>query len=144
MPYVSTAEFNALGLPAAALSGFTGDPDDFAAAASGTVDSYLRGRYKLPLSEPYPQEIKRATAVLMAYDLLSVRGFDAENGSDQNTLIRYEKTIEWLNMVAAGKVNLSVAADATPNVADGGPSVRSRTRDSAERFRDSTTNAYRG
>lgn len=142
--YISTAEFQALGLPAGAFTGFSGDPDDFVAAASGVVDSYLRARYKLPLSEPYPQEIKRATANLASYDFLSVRGFDPQQGFDGNVLIRYESTIKWLQDVANGKANLSGAADASPNSADGGPSVRSRCRNSAARFRTSTTNAYRG
>ena len=56
MAYSTEAEFNALGLPAVALDGAT-DTSDYRDAAQGQIDSYLRGRYRLPLVAPYPPEI---------------------------------------------------------------------------------------
>lgn len=132
--YATEAEFEVLGLPAVALDGFTGSVDDHLTAASGVVDSYLRGRYRLPLAEPYPQEIITATCVIAAWSILNVRGFDPSAASDVNVRTRYEDIIGrpmqkgWLQQLAAGLINLDLAADASSGHHDGGPRVSSRGR----------------
>jgi len=141
MAYANSTEFAALGLPAVALDGFVGDVDDHLEAASGQIDSYLRGRYRLPLVAPYPQEIVRVTCALAAYSVLSVRGFDPENGADKNVRMRYEDAVSWLNQMAEGKVNLPLTADSTPTAHDGGPILRSTNRSSTG---GTTGSAYGG
>lgn len=135
MSYATPTDFDAHGLPAVALDGFAGDVQDHLDSASGEIDTYLRGRYSVPLVSPAPAEIVKAECVLAAYSVLALRGFDPEEGSNKNVRMRYEDTKKWLSSLANGKVNLSILADATPNVHDGRPRVRSRSRDTSWRFR---------
>jgi phage gp36-like protein len=125
--YSTEEQFNALGLPAAALDGAT-DTTEWRDAAQGTIDSYLRGRYRLPLVEPYPPEVVEAECKLAAYSFISVRGFDPTEGANQNVVTRYREAMAWLKLLSAGKVNLDVAADQTSERAEGGPIVSSRRR----------------
>jgi phage gp36-like protein len=134
--YASSAQFGVYGLPAAALDGFTGSVDDHLTAASAVVDSYARGRYKVPLTLPAPLEIVSAVCALAAYSIVNVRGFDPHSGADANLRTRYEDLMGtplsqrggqkgWLQQLAAGLVNLDVSADATL-AHDGAPIVASR------------------
>ena len=123
--YATTTELANFGLPAAALTGISGTiQDQHLTLASGKVDSYLRGRYTLPLASPYPDEIKAAVCALAAYTLLKRRGFNPD-AYDSNFRDEYLSTLEWLDKLSEGKVNLDVAADATPTVHEGRPSVYS-------------------
>ena len=125
MSYATPAQFAALGLPAAATADFAGDVQDFLDSAFSRVNTYLRGRYKLPIVSA-PGELVTAECHLAAYDLLCVRGFDASGSADMAVKMRYDGAIRWLRDLAAGKVNLDLAADATPAENDGGPQIRSR------------------
>jgi phage gp36-like protein len=127
MAYSTEAEFNALGLPAAALDGAT-DTSDWRDSAQGTIDSYLRGRYRLPLVAPYPPEIIETECKLAAYSFISVRGFDPTEGANINVAARYKEAMTWLRALSEGKVNLAVEADQTATRAEGGPIVSSRAR----------------
>jgi phage gp36-like protein len=127
MAYSTELEFNALGLPAVALDGAT-DTSQYRDAAQGQIDSYLRGRYRLPLGVPYPPEIIEVECKLAAYSFISIRGFDPEAGANQNIALRYRDAMAWLKALSEGKVNLDVAADQTAARAEGGPIVSSRAR----------------
>jgi phage gp36-like protein len=127
MAYSTEDDFLALGLPAAALDGAT-DTSNWRDAAAGTIDSYLRGRYRLPLVAPYPPEIIEVECKLAAYSFISNRGFDPEAGANQNIVLRYKDAMGWLKMLSEGKVNLAVEADQTATRAEGGPIVASRRR----------------
>lgn len=127
MAYSTEAEFNVLGLPAVALDGAT-DTSDYRDAAQGQIDSYLRGRYRLPLVVPYPPEIIEVECKLAAYSFISNRGFDPEAGANQNIVLRYKDARDWLKALSEGKVNLDVAADQTAARAEGGPILASRTQ----------------
>lgn len=124
MAYSTEAEFNALGLPAAALDGAT-DTTAWRDAAQGTIDSYLRGRYRLPLAIPAPPEIVEVECKLAAYSFISVRGFDPQEGANVNVVVRYREAVDWLKRLSEGKVNLAVEADQTSARAEGGPIVAS-------------------
>jgi phage gp36-like protein len=130
--YSTPEEFDQLGLPAVALDGVA-DTSPWRDAAAGRINTYLRGRYSLPLVAPYPPEIIEAECAIAAYLFLSRRGFDPEAGANQNVVTRYEDAMRWLRDLAAGVLNLSLASDATPAVADGGPIVRSSARCSTGR-----------
>src|SRR5687767_13858461 len=133
MAYSTEDDFLALGLPAAALDGAT-DTSDWRDAAAGTIDSYLRGRYRLPLVAPYPPEVIDAECKLAAYSFISNRGFDPEQGANQNIVLRYKDAMGWLKMLSEGKVNLAVEADQTATRAEGGPIVSSRRRGRTGRY----------
>lgn len=122
------ADLAALNLPPAATEGMTsGDLQQHLDAASATVDGYLRGRHVLPLSSPPPAEIVAVECNIAAYTIVSRRGFDPANGTDANLRMRYQDALDWCRNVAAGRICLSSAADATPALHDGRPLVRSRT-----------------
>lgn len=125
MAYSTEADFNVLGLPAIALDGAT-DTSDHRDAAQGQIDSYLRGRYRLPLVVPYPPEVIEVECKLAAYSFISIRGFDPEVGANQNIVMRYKDARDWLKALSEGKVNLDVASDQTAARAEGGPVVSSR------------------
>lgn len=125
--YSTEDDFAVLGLPAVALDGVT-DTSDWRSAAAGRIDSYLRGRYLLPLAAPYPPEVIDVECALAAYLFISNRGFDPESGANANIVTRYRDATRWLADLAAGKVNLAVAADSTAEVSEGGPIVASRSR----------------
>lgn len=134
MPYSTESEFQALGLPAVALDGAT-DTSDWRNAAQGRVDSYLRGRYLLPLDNPYPPEVIDVECAIAAYLFLSNRGFDPEQGANQNIVLRYKDAMRWLADLAAGKINLAITADASDTTSEGGPIVASKSRNSTRAFR---------
>ena len=113
MPYSTEAEFNALGLPAIALDGVT-DTTEWRTAAAGKIDSYLRGRYRLPLVAPYPPEIVEVEAALAGYSFISIRGFDPTEGANANVLLRYKDAMNWLRLLSEGKVNLAWAPRKPP------------------------------
>jgi hypothetical protein len=85
----------------------------------------------VPLASPYPDEIIQATCVVAAYDLLSVRGFDANSPTDAAVRERYDDLTGrpgqtgWLDKVAQGRVTLDPASDSTVNSEEGGPIVTS-------------------
>lgn len=126
MSYADSDDLAALDLPPSATEGMTAaDINLHLDAASARVDGYLRGRYLLPLSSPYPPEVVACTSALAAYSILSRRGFDPHAGTDANVRARYEDAIGWLERIAQGKVNLAAASDASPTLQDGGPRIRS-------------------
>lgn len=75
--------------------------DQAIADASALIDSYLRRRYKTPLSTP-PSDIVRAACTLARYDL--AMGGDREP-TEQMRLARKE-VIAWLEGVADGRTTL--------------------------------------
>ena len=72
--------------------------------ASATIDTYLRQRYQVPM-DLAPPEIARATCMLARYDLSL--GENREP-SEQTRLARKE-AIDWLTLIAGGKVLLDLA-----------------------------------
>lgn len=130
--YASVADMESIGLPVAATVGV--DPaiiEKHLDAAGGKIESYLRSRHVLPLASPYPQELVDANARIAAYTFLVWRGFNPDS-YDQNFRDMYLDLVGrpgqsgWLDKLAAGKVHLDVAADATPGTREGRARVVSR------------------
>lgn len=129
--YPALSDLQELCLPVGALEGLS-DPQQtkFLVEASAHVDSYLRGRYKLPLSAPYPQELIAASLAVAAYNIMFFRGFDSES-QDMLMVDRFQYYTGkqgqkgWLDKLSTGQVNLDVSADATPTEFEGGPAVSS-------------------
>lgn len=119
MAYATPSDLITVGLPATALG--TLSPAQQQAAlntASDEVDSYLRGRYALPL-QGWGNEIREATAAIATYKLMLVRGYNPESGADQNFAERYAMTISWLRDVQrrAAHPNVTPAVDPAPDYA---------------------------
>lgn len=95
----------------------TGRIEQALSDASVLVDSYLRGRYAVPVVPP-PAELVRATCVLARYDL--AHGGDREP-SEQMRLARKE-VLTWLGLLGDGSVSLEglvpISASSGARVAD--------------------------
>lgn len=132
--YASRAQLAQTGLPASALEEVDGGKqDEFLVLAAGTIDSYMRGRYKLPITgslgptNTYPPELQDANLAIAAYRLLVFRGFNPDE-YDRNFQLRHDfylgnqerGTKGWLDKLSAGAVSLDLALDASPAVAEGG------------------------
>jgi phage gp36-like protein len=132
--YADSDQFERYGLPAVALEdmpvGF--DLDSFLITASGVADSFLRGRYALPIGGTAPVELTAAVCQIAAYDVLVFRGFDPSSGNDTNVRNRRDDAMAWLKGISDGKLNLDLGVDDTPGAHDGGPRVRSRRRRSVD------------
>jgi phage gp36-like protein len=97
--YGSVTDLTTVGLPSTALGQLTTLQKETALeTASREVDTYLRGRYLLPLTA-WGSEITKATCVLAAYALMAVRGFNPQSGADVILSDRYNATIKWLTLV---------------------------------------------
>ncbi len=128
--YATAADLQDTGLPPGVLEDIP-DLTPFIVRASGHVDSYLRGRYALPLASPYPAEVIQAVVAIACYNILYYRGFDSES-QDRLIVDRFEYYTGkpgqkgWLDKLSTGQVNLDIAADASAGVHEGGPIVSSR------------------
>lgn len=84
--------------------------------AAAMIDGYLRGRHAVPLADPVPPEIARACRILARYDL----GQGGQKTPSESMTRERAETIAWLRDIAAGRVELDVAAapaTATPGAA---------------------------
>jgi phage gp36-like protein len=69
--------------------------------ASSTADSYLRGRYGLPLSA-WGQDLRRYTAHVAIYLLMTGRGFSPQGGADRQITERYYAAVGWPDRPGSG------------------------------------------
>lgn len=115
--YVLTSEIATYGGNTDAIASIS-DPDQQAAldAASDTADSYMRGRYRLPLVSFDDAALKRAVVSIAFYDMLSTRGFNPQTGADSNIAMRNMDAIAWLVRVQKQEAHPNVvpAADQSP------------------------------
>lgn len=99
MAYATIADLLIYGMPSQAIGQLTTAQQQGAVDnASAMADSYLRGRYKLPLTS-YGIELTEAVCKIAAYNLLQLRGYNPASGADVNIRIRYDDAIVWLNKV---------------------------------------------
>ncbi|UAW08051.1 hypothetical protein [Myxococcus phage Mx4 ts27htf-1hrm-1] len=120
--YASLQDLYSLGVPQAALEGEASpeEQEQGLEAACDLVDSYLSGRFVLPLTA-HGRDLTRAAAIIAAYDLMTGRGYNPANQGDDSTQLdkRYEATIEWLRDIAKGIVK-PVVTDSSPTPGGGG------------------------
>lgn len=91
-PYVAPADLP-LYYPAAVLAGTTSAQQTQACQdATEQADSYLRGRYALPLLA-WGSDVKMYTAYIAVYRLRSMVGFNSRAGSDSNIVERYYQAV---------------------------------------------------
>jgi phage gp36-like protein len=100
--------------------------------ADGTIDSYCQGRYTLPLY-PVPPRVVGLSRDIAIYNLYSRRVDEMpENRKD-----RFKEAIRFLELVAAGKVDLGASTPApqnTGNTVDIESNDRLFTRDKMQGF----------
>lgn len=134
--YASTADLAMLGLPSDVLNAVD-DPTQqrHLEIASGTIDTYLRSQYKLPIQAGedglYPPELVTACVYIASYTIIQFIGYNPNN-ADSRFESRYHDMIGnpnvsgssgWLDKLASGAVSLATDADATPTISEGGPMV---------------------
>lgn len=107
--FAQMEDVSALGLSDEATKQVTATSADKRARAliaqSDVVFGYLKQAEKTP-ALTWGDDIRRAAAVLAAYDIICETGFDP-NEYDANFRTRYEDVIKWLEKVAAGEVDPS-------------------------------------
>jgi phage gp36-like protein len=115
--YASLADLTLYGCPATSLGALSTDQQNAAlSSASEVVDSYLRGRFSLPLTA-WGVDITEATCRIAAYNLMNIRGYNPASAADVNLLDRYTAAISWLRDVQrqAAHPNVTPQQAATPD-----------------------------
>lgn len=126
-PYVTAAQL-AQYIPAATLNLATMAQQNQACLdATEEADSYLRGRYALPLTA-WGNDVVRYTAYIACYLLMSGPiGWAPEAGSDSNITTNYYRAVGWPDRPGTGWFvgvqRQSIQPDVTPSVAQPGDAV---------------------
>lgn len=104
--YCTRRELALWGTTAAALQDIEPDDQDNAImGASSVIDGYLKSHLNLPLVS-WDRDIRRACAVIAAYDLIAASvGRNPEESGDNDPLEnRYARIMKWLEQVGEGLV----------------------------------------
>jgi phage gp36-like protein len=98
--YCTRSEAVAAEVVASLTSGQLLQLDARIAAASGVVDSYLKGRFAVPIATP-GTDIADATSKIAGYNFMCI---DLGLPPDPNSMwkVRYDEAIFWLKDVAKG------------------------------------------
>lgn len=96
------------------------------ADAEAEIDGYISKRYPLPLST-IPRVISKFAKDIAIYNLYSRIGID-EGDKEKNYLNRYRAAINFLILVAEGKVDLGLGSDSMQSSASTGFSVSAQNR----------------
>jgi phage gp36-like protein len=117
--YCQTSDLITIGINAIALQDVP-VPDQQAACqqASDLADSYMRGRYQLPLLS-WGSDITYHTAQIAVYLVLKARGYNPSAGADDNVRLGYEDSIKWFEGIQRQNTHPNV----TPSVAQPGDPV---------------------
>lgn len=122
-PYVTRAELPNY-WPAAAFNGTTTAQQDQACIdATGKVDEYLAGRYQMPLLA-WGAELRRTTAYVAIYQLMTTRGASPMSGADAAIFARYydavgnpnvSGSLGWLDKVQRQALHPDITASVAPS-----------------------------
>jgi phage gp36-like protein len=104
--------------PAALVNISNGEQVAACQAASEKADSYMRGRYALPLSS-WGSDVTMHTAYIAVYLLMSARGYNPSAGADETFRLRYEDAVAWFE----GIQRQAVHPDVVPAVAQPGDPI---------------------
>jgi phage gp36-like protein len=125
--YATLPDLYLWGCPAGGLQNFTDTQKQAGLdGAADVIDGYLLDHYTLPLIGPFPPSIRRACAIICAFDLLTTRGYDPATGQSEQISERYTSTIRWLEKIAKGELTPPLV-DSTPGGIPGGPVVNQAT-----------------
>lgn len=124
MAYAVLADLSLYGANAATFSGIASPVQQAALdAACAEADGYLRSRYprtELPLTT-FGKDLTIAVVRIATFELVSVRGFNQNSGSDQVIVKRADDARAWLKSIARGEVSLDLSPD--PATSPGAPRV---------------------
>lgn len=124
MGYAEIADLDRFGINADALRDMDADTKgDALDAASSLADSYLRGRYTMPLVS-WGDDLRRAVVGIAVYDLMSNRGFDEQG--DAQIRKKYDDAIAWLKEVARNQAHPEILDSSGSSTT--GTSARGRPR----------------
>ena len=138
--YATAADLAMLGLPDNVLKKVDAQTiQRHLEIASGTINSYLRSQYKLPIKVDsttglYPAELVTACVYLASYSVIQFIGYNP-NSADSRFEDRYHDMVGnsavsgsrgWLDRVASGAVSLNIEVDQTPGTNEGGPRVNTQ------------------
>ena len=115
--YVLVSEIATYGGNTDAIASISsGDQQSALDTASGIADSYLRGRYRLPLQTWDDAALKTAVVAIAFSNMMRTRGFNPQAGTDTNIIDARLEAIAWLVRVEKQEVhpNVTPAADQSP------------------------------
>jgi phage gp36-like protein len=126
--YATPADLALWGMPIAGFGGLfnTAQQQSALDGAADVIDGYLRDHYTLPLLVPYALSIRRACAIIAAYDLITTRGYDPAVSQNEQIRERYAATIRWLEQISKGQISPPMN-DSSPGGIVGGPLVQQAT-----------------
>jgi len=93
-------------------------------AASTVADTYLRGRYNLPLLS-YDVDLTMYVCWIAAYLFMSTRGYNPEGGADSIYRDRYDDAVAWLKGVERQAIHPNVQPSPTGDPTYTFPQVQS-------------------
>lgn len=107
-------------LPAAVLSLVTdGQLDQACIDATQEADSYIRGRFQLPLLS-WGNDVRKYTAWIACYLVAQLIGFAPQAGSDRLIVERYYSAVGWPDRAGTGWFpgiqRQSIHPDVTPSI----------------------------
>jgi len=106
--YCTVAQLLALALPQESVQNLSNAQLQAECDAASTLaDSYLRGRYALPLLT-FDIELSMQVAYVAAYNILASRGYNPEAGADSIYKDRWLMAIEWLKGVQRQSIHPNV------------------------------------
>ncbi len=85
--------------------------------ASALINGYLAGRYTLPLATP-PAMLERLCCDIARYGLY-------DNGASEQVSKRFDDSVRFLEMVAAGKITLGITTQGESPVSNDLPTIES-------------------
>jgi phage gp36-like protein len=137
--YAEISDLDVAAVNASALASFTESQKNRALVnASRLLDGYFRSRFTLPLVQ-VGGDVKRATAIVAAYDLMVSRGYNPDAVGDPLFEKRYREIIGvppqimgWADLVANGKITPDVT-DSSSNATEGHGRARARVTSSSQR-----------
>lgn len=117
-----------LGVPQAAVTALSTAQQQAALdAANDEADSYLGGRFRLPLTA-WGTSLKLHVCARAAYTMLVVRGYNPDDDADKEIFNRSEQARKWFELIAKGEVTPVVTDSSVMAATDsGGPFAQQMT-----------------
>jgi hypothetical protein len=121
--YCTPSDVTTYALPATALATVSsGEQTAACVAASEEADSFLRGRFQLPLAS-WGQDVVRYTAYIAAYLMMSKRGFQPLGGADAMIRENYYRAVGYPDRPGTGWFPQIQRQSIHPDVVEGGVSA---------------------